>query len=202
MALRQVISFVHLTIVVRFRGELAKAAKIAFDKGELEDALELFELAIEEDSMNAALHDRYAWVLFHKTDKHERALELSHKSITLNPDSCDAVVNFAIINYALGRIDIGDEYIELSERLGRPRSFILLRKAIARFHQARNSPVSEALILYAKAMEFLQQATRVHQNITGYDSKNLRDIQKYQDEVRKKVAILEKSNMAIELPHP
>lgn len=181
-----------------FRGELAKAAKIAFDKGELEDALDLFELAIEEDSMNAALHDRYAWVLFHKTDKHERALELSRKSITLNPDNCDAVVNFAIINYALGRIDIGDEYIELSERLGRPRSFILLRKAIARFHQARNSQVSEALTLYAKAMELLQQATRVHQNITGYDIKNLRDIQKYQDEVRKKVAILEKVSKQVQ----
>lgn len=179
-----------------FRSEMAKAAKVAIDKGDLEEGLECFELAIEEDSMNAALHDRYAWVLFNKTDQHDRALELSHKSVKLNPENCDAVVNYAIINYKLGNISTGDKYIELSERLGRPKSFVLLRKAIARFHLARKENPTEALKLYKKTMDFLNQAKKVHETISGYDMKNLKDINKYQDEVRKRVAALE-SNLRV-----
>ncbi|HIF9156653.1 TPA: hypothetical protein ACX6PJ_001278 [Photobacterium damselae] len=175
-----------------FRCEAAKAAKVAIDKGELDDALVLFDLAIEEDSLNAALHDRYAWVLFNKTDQYSKALSLSHKSVTLNPDNCDAIVNYAIINYRVGNLEIGDEYLDISERLGRPKSFVLLRKAIARFHLARKTGPIEAIKLYGKSMSLLNHAVKVHENISGYDAKNLRDIRKYQDEIRKRVTKLEK----------
>ncbi|WP_163921352.1 ATP-binding protein [Photobacterium sp. Alg240-V54] len=180
-------------IAEAFRSELAKAAKVEVDKNNINEAIVLFELALEEDSLNAALHDRYAWILFNKTNEYEKARTLSEKAVSLNPDNCDAIVNYAIINYRLNKLELGDKYIELSEKLGRPKSFVLLRKAIARQHKARletNPKVS--LEWYGKSMELLNLAEKFHENISGYDAKNLRDIKKYQDDVRKKVYRLEK----------
>src|SRR5690606_2808336 len=46
-----------------FRSQFAKAAKIATAQGDLKSAEENFMLALEEEPINAALHDRFAWFL-------------------------------------------------------------------------------------------------------------------------------------------
>ena len=64
-----------------FRSEYAKAAKVLYGKGEISEAIEMYELAIEDDPLNSALFDRFAWLLFNKTDKLGYAKAMGEKSI-------------------------------------------------------------------------------------------------------------------------
>jgi Tfp pilus assembly protein PilF len=171
-----------------FRNEFAKAAKVAADKGDVGTAFEMYKLAIEEEPLNAALHDRYAWFLFNKTEEYLVAKKISEKSVLLNPKNCDAVVNLALINYLLGDIELGDKYIDNAISLGRPKSFGLLRKAMARSHKGRQEvDLKLALHLYQEAIDMLSFAEKIHENISGYDGKNLENIKKYQDVLRRQI---------------
>jgi tetratricopeptide (TPR) repeat protein len=171
-----------------FRNEFAKAAKVASDKGDIDTAFEMYKHAIEEDPLNAALHDRYAWFLFNKTTQYTIAKEISEKSVELNSSNCDAVVNLALINYLLGDIELGDKHIDKAIKLGRPMSFGLLRKAIARYHKGRQEADPKlALNIYNEAIDMLSFAEKKHENLSGYDGKNLQNIKKYQDILRRQV---------------
>jgi tetratricopeptide (TPR) repeat protein len=176
-----------------FRNEFAKAAKIASDKNDIKTAIEMFKLAIEEDPINSALHDRFAFLLFNKTDDYLQAKVMSEKAVKLNAKNCDAVVNLALINYRLDDIEVGDSLIEDSVKLGRTKSFALLRKAIARFHMARKAQnIESALKLNVEAQTMLHSAKNLTCLNNGYDAKNLQDIGKYQTLAQRQALKFEK----------
>ena len=172
-----------------FRSEFAKAAKVHTDNGDIENAKEMYELAVEDDPLNAALHDRYAWFLLNKFRDFPYAKRISKRAVDLDNNNCDAIVVHALVCYRLGEIDEGDEYIDKSQQKGRTLSFCLLRKAISRYHVANDQIDVENRIAYMEsAIEFLGKAERSNSINGGYDAKNLQDIRRYNSLARKRLA--------------
>ena len=174
-----------------FRNEFAKSAKIHVEKGDISGAIELYKLAIEDDPLNSALHDRFAWLLFNKTQDLEYAERMALKAIELDPHNCDALVDAALIYYRLRQLSKGDEYIDKARQEGRPFSFCLLRKAIARYHYAKNETnLNRSIAMLEYAQELLKTAENKNDKNHGYGAKNLQNIKKYQDLVRAKLTPL------------
>jgi tetratricopeptide (TPR) repeat protein len=174
-----------------FRSEYAKAAKVCVDKGEIKDAIDMYELAIEDDPLNSALHDRFAWLLFNKTQDFSHAKEMAERAVELDPDNCDALVSLALIYYRLKDISSGDVYIDRAEKKGRTFSFCLLRKSIARYHQASNlDDLDESISMLEDALGKLIMAEKRNVMKGGYHAKNLSNIKRYQDLTRSKLANL------------
>ncbi|PKQ78987.1 hypothetical protein CJF47_05615 [Aeromonas sobria] len=163
-----------------FRNEYAKAAKVYADKGDVDNAISMYELALEDDPLNSALHDRFSWYLLNKTNKYERAKEISEKAITLDEGNCDAIVVLAIIHYRLGDINSGDECIDKAKEKGRSFSFCQLRKAIARYHKARDETnIDNKINILETAKLMLEKAEKYLLMKGGYDAKNKTDIDTY-----------------------
>ena len=170
-----------------FRSDYAKAAKIYVDKGEIQNAIEMYELAIEDDPSNSALHDRFAWLLFNKKQDYDYAEEMAKKALQLNSKNCDALVNIALIYYRKGKISLGDSYIDKAKENGRSLSFCLLRKAIARYHQVKNnmpemsdiSDISDSINNLEEAQYMLESALKIKDTNDRYYSKNKQHIDKY-----------------------
>ncbi|MGF1884726.1 hypothetical protein L4D13_01080 [Photobacterium profundum] len=163
-----------------FRSDYAKAAKTHADRNEISEAIEMYELAIEEEAVNAALHDRFAWLLLNKTKKFEYAENISQKAVLLDPSNCDAIVDLALIYYRQGKLSEGDKQIDQARIKGRPLAFCLLRKAISRFHEANESADIETKV---NALEFsldhLEKARRSNNRSDSYYQKNRYDIDKH-----------------------
>ena len=79
-----------------FRSQYAKAAKIATEQGDLKAAEENFKWAIEEEPMNAALHDRFAWFLLNRCQRPEDARGQADKAVKLDPHNADASLTLAL----------------------------------------------------------------------------------------------------------
>jgi len=165
-----------------FRNNAAKAAKIYVDKGEIDNAIIMYEIAIQEDPLNSYLYDRFSWLLLNRTTKFEEALKLSKRAVELDSNNVDAVVGLALANYRCGNMKEGDYYIDISINKGRSNSFGLLRKAIARFHEARKkNSVEEKLMLYIECEEFLKNAEKSNLRNHSYDAKTKENILKYKE---------------------
>lgn len=164
-----------------FRTSFAKAAKNHVDRGEINDAIEMYKFAIEDDPLNSALHDRFALLLFNKKRDYLYAKSMAEKAISLNENNGDALVTLALIYYQIGEIPKGDEYMEKAEKNGRTKSFCLLRKAIARYHKVmiNESDKKENLKLIEEARIFLDNADQCKDKGDRYHSKNQIDIDKY-----------------------
>jgi len=169
-------------IAEAFRSEYARAAKVYADNGDVKNAVEMYELAIEDDPVNSALHDRFSWFLLNKANDHLYAKKMSIKAVELDTNNCDANVGLALACYRLNQLDEGDQYIDRAKKLGRTASFCLLRKAIARYHYAKSFSVPETKIEYLTlALALLEQAEKYNRGTGGYDAKNNQDIQKYKE---------------------
>lgn len=167
-----------------FRSEYAKAAKIYADKGEVKKAIEMYELAIIDDPLNSALHDRFSFLLLNKADNPEYAKLISQKAVLLDDSNCDALVGYALVFYKLGDINDGDVYIDKAEKIGRPTSFCLLRKAIARYYKAiRETDLEVQIRLLMEGEKLLKEAEQINKNRDGYDAKNQKDIFSYQRKI-------------------
>lgn len=177
-------------IAEAFRSEYARAAKVYADKGDVENAVEMYELAIEDDPVNSSLHDRFSWLLLNKANRFEYAKMMSEKAVKLDENNCDAIVGLALACYRLKEIDEGDKYIEKAERKGRPSSFCLLRKAIARYHKVKDvANVDSQIICLEEASSFLELAEKRSRGSSGYNAKNNKDILRYQGLTKSKLAI-------------
>lgn len=121
-----------------FRNQYAKAAKIASERGDAKMARENFELALLEEPMNAALHDRYAWFVLNRLQLPEEAKPLAEKAVELDPLSADASLTLALVYYRLNDIESGDVEISSANKKGKPASLCSLRSGIARFYKAKN----------------------------------------------------------------
>ncbi|WP_368163989.1 tetratricopeptide repeat protein [Aeromonas sp. R6-2] len=163
-----------------FRTEYAKAAKVYADKGDVNNAVSMYELALEDDPLNSALHDRYSWFLLNKNKDLPYAKKLSEKAIELDENNCDAIVVLAIIHYRLNDLISGDKFIDLANKKGRSFSFCLLRKAIARYHKARDDMDFDSRIdTLEVALALLDKAEKNLPLKGGYDAKNRSDITDY-----------------------
>jgi len=177
-------------IAEAFRSEYARSAKVYADKGAVDDAIEMYELAIEDDPVNSSLHDRFSWFLLNKASKFDYAKSMSEKAIKIDPNNCDAIVGLALAFYRLQDIEEGDKYIDEAGKKGRTKSFCLLRKAIARYHKARNiEDIDSQIDCLEEASIMLEQAAKRNHGNFGYDAKNSKDIRKYQDLLRQKLTI-------------
>ncbi|WP_076416841.1 hypothetical protein [Shewanella sp. UCD-KL12] len=171
-----------------FRSEYARAAKVLAGKGDIDGAVEMYELAIEDDPLNSALFDRFAWLLFNKTTNYPYAKEMGEKAVELDPLNCDALVDLALINYRLEDLVEGDKYIDRARNVGRPESFCLLRKAIARYYQAdKLYRHNDSIAMLAGALEMLKRAEKTNVKSDGYSAKNLDSIIKFKGLVSNKI---------------
>lgn len=177
-------------IAEAFRSEYARSAKVYADKGDVKNAVEMYELAIEDDPVNSSLHDRFSWLLLNKANDFEYAKKMSEKAFELDPNNCDAIVGLALACYRLQDISEGDKYIDEAEKKGRSQSFCLLRKAIARYHKARNFlDIDSQIGCLEETSQILDLAAKRNHGSGGYDAKNSKDIQRYQDLTRQKLTI-------------
>jgi tetratricopeptide (TPR) repeat protein len=178
-------------IAEAFRSEYARAAKVYADKGDIENAIEMYELAIEDDPVNSSLHDRFSWLLLNRANKFEYAKRMSEKAVKLDSNNCDAIVGMALACYRLEDIEKGDKYIDQAEKKGRSQSFCLLRKAIARYHRVRDIENTDSQIDWLEeAILMLDLAAKRNQGNGGYDAKNSKDIQRYQNLARRMLTTL------------
>lgn len=176
------INFKNDRVIQAYSSEYAKAARVAFDRGNIQEAIDMYELAIEEQPMNAYLHDRYSWLLLNRTDNFEKALKLSLKAVSLDNYNIDAKVGLALVYYRLGRIKDGDKQIDLVNKKGRTPSFCSLRKGIARFYYANQLPFSQRVDIYNEAINYFKIAENANNpKNDNYDAKIREDINKYRE---------------------
>lgn len=164
-----------------FRSQFAKAAKIAAAQGDLRAAEDNFKLALEEEPMNAALHDRFAWFLLNRCQRPDDARMFAEKAVELDPRSADASLTLALCWYRLGELAKGDDQIESAGKKGKPQGLCQLRMGIARYHVAKNSPYGKNTPeLLKQGVIFVSQALKSMDSKDSFGSKNMREARRYE----------------------
>lgn len=164
-----------------FRGAFAKAAKIAAQQGDLGSAEENFKLALEEEPMNAALHDRFAWFVLHRCHRADDARKLAEQAIELDPRNADASLTLALCWYRLGELKKGDDEMERAYHKGKPQPLCALRRAIARFYVVKDAPYAkEAQERLREGKILIAQAIKTLAPEDGFFSKNIQEAHKYE----------------------
>lgn len=168
-----------------FRSEFAKAAKIATFKKDYKGAREFFELALQEEPLNAALRERYASFLFRTVGEPKTATPFAQAAVELDPMNADAWLTLGLIQYRIGHLSLGDESIERAEKLGKPASLCSLRKAIARYHAANREPYAANSRRYLREAEAaIEISMRVASKNDFYYQKNRYEAEKYAAMIR------------------
>jgi len=163
-----------------FRNEYAKAAKIATFKKDNVAATENFELALLEEPLNAALHERYASFLFRTLGKANAAYPFAERAVSLDEHSADAWLTFGLIKYKLGDLSGGDGAIDKALRFGKTEQLCSLRKGIARYHVAKQEPYNGHTVKLLKEAEVLvAKSSKTGASNDFYYHKNRREAEKY-----------------------
>lgn len=182
-----------------FRNEYAKAAKIAMIKKDHLAACENFELALLEEPLNAALHERYASFLFRSLGKPDVAYPYAERATTLDEHSADAWLTLGLIKYKQGDLEGGDRAIDKSLKFGKTEQLCALRKGIARYHAAKQEVYSGRTVRILKEAELLVvQSTKSRYTNDFYHHKNKREAEKYivlirnlSDTVKKRISAMQ-----------
>lgn len=123
-------------VVTAFRTSAAKAAKIAAERGDFEEAVMWFEEAITGDPGNFALLDRFAWFLM-VNKKLERAWGVAQKACFTGSDDADAHFTAGMVAGRMGNIADADRFLDLAERKGKGAHLCCLQKARARIEKSK-----------------------------------------------------------------
>lgn len=165
-----------------YRTEYAKAAKIAVDRNKISDAIDNFEYALIEDPVNSYLFERYAFFLISKTRNQDHAKELILKALEIDPNNSEALLTGAIIFYRLLDLETGDVLILKAEKNGKPRSYCYVRKAMSRYHKAREEKdKTKALKYLDEAINFINIADESLSENDAYYAKNKNTIVEYKN---------------------
>src|SRR5690606_26784851 len=144
-----------------FRSEFAKAAKIATFKRDHTVARELFELALQDEPLNAALRERYASFLFRTIRDAAAALPVAQAAVDLDPKNADAHLTLALMLYKQAKLGPGAKSIARAEALGKTTALCMLRRAIARYHAVARQPYARSSSrLLREAEQFIELAMR------------------------------------------
>jgi len=163
-----------------FRSEFAKAAKVATFKKDYKGAREYFDLALQEEPLNAALRERYASFLFRTARDPRAALPVAQEAVGLDPVNADAHLTLGLIYYKLGQLGPGDKSIAQAEKLGKSTSLCMLRRAIARYHVVAREPYAKASRRHLREAELAIDLSMRSANVKDfYYRKNRRDAEKY-----------------------
>ncbi|MFT0172788.1 hypothetical protein ACLKMY_27925 [Paraburkholderia mimosarum] len=163
-----------------FRSEFAKAAKIATIKKEYGKAAELYDLAILDEPLNSALHERYASFLLRTLGKAPSALPYAERATELDAHSADAWLTLGLVQYKLGDLKAGDAAMEKAIKYGKTDQLCLLRKGIARYHVAMHEPYGKRAMPLLKEAEVLVTLSAKSGSASDfYYQKNKREAEKY-----------------------
>jgi Tfp pilus assembly protein PilF len=164
-----------------FRSQFAKAAKIATAQGDLKAAEDNFKLALEEEPMNAALHDRFAWFLLNRCQRPDDAKKFAEQAVKLDPHNADASLTLSLCWYRLGELAKGDNEIEAARKKGKSQALCLLRMGIARYHAVKKKPYGkEAPEWLKQGVVFVGQAIKSMDLEDSFISKNMREARRYE----------------------
>lgn len=164
-----------------FRSQYAKAAKIAGEQGDLRGAEENFKWAIEEEPLNAALHDRFAWFLLNRCQRPENARSIAEKAVHLDPHNADAWLTLGLCCYRLGDLANGDKYIENAKSKGKPEGLCLLRMGIARYYAVKKAPYGkEAPDWLGEGAYLIDRAIKSMAPNADFGAKNMWEARRYQ----------------------
>lgn len=164
-----------------FRSTYAKAAKIAAERGDFDGAEENFQLALLEEPMNAALHDRFAWFLLNRRQRPELALLQAERAAKLDPDSGDASLTLALCWYRLNELEKGDAEIKAAQRKGKAVALCKLRMSIARYYAAKHvGNTGRGHELLKEGKRYIEEALRALDPTAPYLAKNLREAYRYE----------------------
>lgn len=174
-----------LTNADAHRSLFAKAAKIEFNKGDIKKSNENYQLALDEDPLNPALHEFYARFCLNHLRNTKIALE--HIDIAVELDSSNSHYNFTkgLIYYRNGNINKGDEFLNKSLAGGKQRIPVLIEKAVARYffikkdiaHQDNKKLYHESIALLKEAISLLDK------NRSRYSDINLKKSNQYLDKL-------------------
>lgn len=115
-----------------FRTNAAKMAKRADRDGNPQDAVVWFQQAIEDDSENAALFDRFAWYLMVRAPDLHRARTIAERACAIDRQDQDAHFTNGMIAARLGDIAEADRLLGVAVSLGKPSHLCALQRARAR----------------------------------------------------------------------
>lgn len=132
------------------------------------------KLALEEEPMNAALRDRFAWFLLNRCQRPNNAREFAEQAVKLDPHNADASLTLALCWYRHGELAKGDDEIEAARKKGKPQALCLLRMGIARYHAVKKSPYGkDASELLKQGVFFISEAIRTMDPCDRFVSKNM-----------------------------
>lgn len=164
-----------------FRSPYAKAAKIASERSKFDEAEENFKLALLEEPMNAALHDRVAWFLLNLRQQPELAREQAESAVRLDPKSADASLTLALCWYRLNELEKGDSEIMSAQKKGKAIALCKLQMGIARYFAAKNlGNIKRGYELLDEGKRYIQDAIKAADPTLPYLAKNLHEAQRYQ----------------------
>jgi hypothetical protein len=144
-----------------YRHPYARAAHTSFKDGRLDDCELFYDLAVNADTGNGWLYDRYAFFL--STKRHNRqseALDWSKKAIQLIPDDPDAWFTKGATESRLGLSGDAKISLERSAALGKQKHLCLLQLAYA---YANEKPAN--IQLSSKALDAAVAAAPKHDSL-------------------------------------
>lgn len=180
-----------------FRSDYAKAAKIDTFKKNYKSAKNNFELALAEEPLNSALHDRYASFLMRIMSDFPLAMTYAKKSVELDVNNGEAWLTLGLVYNKYGDINNGDACLNKAVVLGKSEILSNLQKAIARYHYVKKNPYAkESLNILDEAIQFIERSYKINNVKDFYYQKNLEEMSKYKklilslvSKIKKKEAI-------------
>lgn len=144
-----------------YRHPYARAAHTSFKDGRIDDCELFYDLAVNADTGNGWLYDRYAFFLSTKrSDRQGEALDWSKKAIQLIPDDPDAWFTKGAIESRLGLSIDAKNSLERSAALGKQKHLCFLQLAYA---YANEKPIN--INLSNKALDAAVAAAPEHDSL-------------------------------------
>lgn len=172
-----------------FRTGAARAAKLAAQKGEFDEAKEWYKEALRLDANNSALFDRFAWFLMHYTREYKEASSYSERAITLSPESDEPYFTAGMVAYRMRQRSNGDELMQQAEAKGKPRHLCQIQMAQARIEDAKSEQdVRRISRLLTEAARYADMAEKDIAYGAPFSDRNLWTC----EQIRRRIAALRK----------
>lgn len=112
---------------------LARQAKIATVKGEIEKAKGFYEQAIVSDASNPYLYDRFAWFTMKHLGDHPVAESLAKRAWDLENKDIDVNFTLGMVYARQGEVENAEKYLSLARKYGKERHLVQLQIAHSRY---------------------------------------------------------------------